>query len=411
MTSVSLTDMRQRLLSDDGGVLTHTRARLARLARARGVAPDAVDDVTQETLAEAWRLLDRLTAPEGFAYWVDEICRNICRRYAQRAARESAHLARLPYGEEGQDEERVSWVETVAAEEDPALDLIESAPREEMCALLDRALGLLPDETRRLVELIYLREVPHAEVAARLGVTAGTLDTRVSRARRRLYDALNGPLRAEAAALGLALDEARGEGWVETRLWCARCGTNHLQGAFMSGEAADGGPNLHLRCPACARRHGQDTLHTMGLVALGSASSFRPAWKRAMQGLTEQMVWALQVGERACWTCGGVAKVEMRERADQGDGVYPYFVQIRCAQCGSQEDLTGDYPSVDQLAAWSNPVARRFLLEHERWTSAFAPTVERDGALVVPITLQDAASAARLTVLADRQTLRTVALA
>jgi hypothetical protein len=82
-----------------------------------------------------------------------------------------------------------------------------------------------------------------------------------------------------------------------------------------------------------------------------------------------------------------------------------------CARCGRREDTTGDIPAVDQLTAWSHPVARRFLLERERWTSAFDVPVERNGALVIPITLRDSNSAARLTILAERQTLRVVALA
>lgn len=411
MSSLGGADIRQRLLNDHDQILTRMRARLARVARARGVAADAVDDVVQESLAEAWRSLDRLTAPDGFTYWVDEICRNVCRRFTQRRTRDVARLTRLPHTMEGQDEELATWAETLSAGEDPALDTIEAASREDMATLLDRALGLLSDEARRLIELVYLCEIPHLEAAARLGVSSGTLDTRLSRARRRLYDALNGPLRSEAAELGLTLDEARGEGWVETRLWCSRCGACRLQGAFMRGENPTGGPNLHLRCPACARRYGQDTLHTMGLASLGSASSFRPAWKRAMQGLTNHVTRAIQTGELACWCCGGVATVEVCERATAGAGDYPYYVRMCCARCGRREDTTGDFPAVDQLTAWSHPVARQFLLEHERWTSAFDDPVERYGALVIPIILRDSSSAARLTILAERQTLRVVALA
>ena len=293
--------------------------------------------------------------------------------------------------------------------EDPALGLEEVTSRQEQVALVDRALGLLPAETRELVELVYLRDLPHAEVATRLGLTPGALETRLSRARRRLYDELNGPLRAEAAEVGLALDEARGAGWVETRMWCSRCGQRRLQGMFMPDEHPEGGPNLHLRCPDCARRYGRDTIHTMGLVSLVGLSSFRPAWKRAMQELTTHLLGTIEEGSRVCWSCGGVSSVVVRERP--GDSAYPYYVQVRCARCGDRSDVTGDFPSVDQLAYWSHPVTRQFILERPRCRSLFGAAVERQGALVIPITVQDTASAERLTLLTERRTLRPVGLA
>ena len=75
--------LRSALLADQDGILTSNRKRLARIAHARGIVPDAVDDVVQETLAEAWRTLDRLHSPIGFSFGLDEICRNICRRVAR----------------------------------------------------------------------------------------------------------------------------------------------------------------------------------------------------------------------------------------------------------------------------------------------------------------------------------------
>jgi RNA polymerase sigma factor (sigma-70 family) len=408
--AIELEDLRRRLAANHEAILTVTSARLACLARARGLPPDAVEDAVQETLIIAWRALERLRAPEGFSFWVDEICRNICRRFAQRRARDNARLTLLDeLASDGEDGIESQCGATELAAGDPAIELVESAARDERAALVDQALGLLPAETRELVELVYLHETPHAEVAARLGVTTGALDTRLSRARQRLYDEFNGPLRAEAAAAGLALDEARGEGWVETRLWCSRCGKNRLQGMFMQGEHADGGPNLHLRCPECARRFAQDTIHTMGLVSLAGLSSFRPAWKRAMEGLTAYLMQALQEGSRVCWCCGGVSSVAVQERP--GDSAYPVYIQMRCARCGDQSDATGDFPSVDQLAYWSHPVTRRFVLERPRWTTTFGAPVERQGALVIPLTIQDVTSADHVTLLADRRTLRPVEIA
>src|SRR5579864_132750 len=88
LTQERSTGERQRLqaalLTDKEGLLQAVRPRLLRLAQLRGVAPDSIDDVVQETLLEAWKHLDRLQSLEGFHAWVDEICRNVCRRYARK---------------------------------------------------------------------------------------------------------------------------------------------------------------------------------------------------------------------------------------------------------------------------------------------------------------------------------------
>jgi RNA polymerase sigma-70 factor (ECF subfamily) len=405
--------LRLRLANDQGGELSLTRARLTRLARAFGLPSELIEDAVQESLIEAWTHLERLTAPEGFVYWIDEVCRNVCRRLLRRHARELSHRQALSAERVDTDDERdqdyIAQAPDLASNADPALALLESASRADEEALLERALGLLPVETRRLVELVSLEELPHAEVAAQLGVSVGALDTRLSRARRRLYDVMNGPLRSEALALGLALDETRGEGWSETHLWCSRCGVSRLQGVFMWPEGrTERGPNLHLRCPSCARQFGHDTIHTMGLVALDGAKAFRPAWKRAMQGLTERVMAALQVGIHTCPYCDAPAVIAVNSQS--ADSAYPFAVKVRCARCGKIADTTGDFPAIDQLAAWSHPVTRRFLLDRPRWTSGFSAPVEHDGIQVIPITIKDSTSSEQMTLLADRSTLRPIAV-
>jgi RNA polymerase sigma-70 factor (ECF subfamily) len=164
------------LLADHDGLLTATRLRLARLARARGVEAHLVDDVVQETLLEAWSHLDRLTTPAGFPAWIDEICRNICRRAARRRAIDLLRTRSLsqPSGATG-DRKDAEAPELLAAD---TPDPLEALNRQDLALLLDRALGLLPFAARQIVELCYLLELPHAEVAVRLGLTAGALDVR-----------------------------------------------------------------------------------------------------------------------------------------------------------------------------------------------------------------------------------------
>src|SRR5215469_3697465 len=77
---------------DQEQLFAGVRQRLLRLARLRGVAPDMLEDVVQETLLVAWRRLDRLQSPAHFHRWVDEICRNICQRFLRASYREASRF-------------------------------------------------------------------------------------------------------------------------------------------------------------------------------------------------------------------------------------------------------------------------------------------------------------------------------
>jgi hypothetical protein len=81
----------------------------------------------------------------------------------------------------------------------------------------------------RVVDLCYLRDLPRREAALYLGVTVGALEERLRRARRQLKLVLNGPLRADAEAFGLAVDPERAFSWRETREWCMFWGRHRLR--------------------------------------------------------------------------------------------------------------------------------------------------------------------------------------
>ncbi len=413
-TSNELQQLKQALLSDKDGQLSAICLRLARIARARGIAPDVIDDIVQETLLEAWNHLHRLYAPEGFQTWIDEICRNVCRRYARRHAFDLLRSAPLyrpdaPFEHEYGREEIDPLTEIPAAND---FDPLEELSRQDMTRLLDRALGLLPHETRQLVEMCHLLEVPRVEVAARLGISTGTLETRLHRARRQLRQLLSGPLHSDAEAFGLPLDEGVAEGWRETRLWCPLCACRRLEGCFIQHESSEG-PNLHLRCPDCSQRFKQDTMHSMGLVSLAGLSSFRPAWKRAMQGLTDITLNALSQGQYSCLYCGKSASIRVTGRdtdTSSSPNPYPFWIRWRCDHCGESIDSNGDIPSVDQLVYWSHPHTRQFMQQHPRWRSEPGTLIDYNGQQAIRFQIADVESADHVTVLAHRQTLQVLTL-
>jgi RNA polymerase sigma factor (sigma-70 family) len=405
--------LRQALMTDQDGILTATRRRLARLARARGMPTPAIDDVVQETLLEAWSHLDRLREVEGFRPWIDEICRNICRRairsQQRKQLRESSQLLSPTLLETGEEMQEYGQYASPA----DAFDPVEELSRQDLARLLDRALGSLPPATRRLVELSYLVELPRDEIAARLQLSAGALDTRLHRARRHLRRILAGPLREEVEGYGLSVDAQPDQLWQPTRLWCPQCARRRLEGCFIAIPAQDG-PNIHLRCPECFQHFGRDTVHSMSLVSLSGLHSFRPAWKRAMQGLSNHLMLALGADRSPCLNCGYPIEFRVLGADDSilSPGAPPPLrIYAKCDRCGETvETGDGGFPALDQLVYWSHPLTRQFLQDHQRSASSPGQSTLYASSPAISFYLADLEGGDQLTVVAEPHTLRILAV-
>ncbi len=384
--------------------MTTARPRLLRVARAHGLPLDAANEVVQETLLEAWRHLDALSAPEGFQAWLSAICRNVCRRYG-RAHRLLAQRE-LPLGEPAAiaDGEGPEWDSAPEIPDPLAIDPAEEVERHDWETLLDRALGYLSAPAREAVELCYLAELPQREAAQQLGLTTAALEARLHRARRQLRQVLSGELRAQAEGFGLTLnadDEARAAGWSETRLWCLSCGQHRLRGAFE--PMAAGQVNLHLRCPGCAHE-----VNSYGHVPLQGMRAFRPAYKRVMHYARSYFLPGLTNGWLACEACGTPQPLRLvgadealgalRDHHQQRPGL---LVVTQCQACrGHHADI-----AVAALL-WTQPAVQRFLDAHPRAITEPETLVAYLGQPAIRIRLTAISSAARLTLLAHPQTLQ-----
>ena len=120
------------------------------------IAPAAADDATQEALLAVFRGLPSLKAPEAIMTWV----RSVTVRTAMR-------LVRQP------DQE-------VAAGPMPADP---RAPPVEGLADIDDALARLPLSQRAVLVLRARKGLSEQEIAATLGIPAGTVKSRLHRAR------------------------------------------------------------------------------------------------------------------------------------------------------------------------------------------------------------------------------------
>jgi RNA polymerase sigma-70 factor (ECF subfamily) len=131
-----------------------------------GAADDA-EDAAQEAFMKAFAALPRFRAGAPFRPWLLAIVANEARNRRRSANRREALALRVP--DQG-------------AESSPEASVLATEGRQ---ALFD-AVNRLPDADREVVSCRYLLELSEAETAAVLGVPAGTVKSRLSRALQRL---------------------------------------------------------------------------------------------------------------------------------------------------------------------------------------------------------------------------------
>ena len=140
-------------------------------------------DAVQEALISIWRELPTLREPERFDAWAGRILVNACRRALKRRVRSQVREIRLqPEAADGPGIGLRSGAGLpVAASQAESLAATDA---------LDRAFERLDADQRTLLVLHHLEDRPLAEIAATLGIPAGTAKSRLFAARRALQKAL-----------------------------------------------------------------------------------------------------------------------------------------------------------------------------------------------------------------------------
>jgi RNA polymerase sigma-70 factor (ECF subfamily) len=401
MTTIDAQSSPAHLAGDLNSRLAVARPRLARLARLSGATADEAEDITQETLLTAWRTLDHLRDADRFDAWLDGICRNICRRVARSSATERERmLGTLPTGASEEDETPPSAFDDIPTSDGDPLDEL---TRQELVTLLDSALGHLNDAAREAVQLRYLADLPTDEAAARLGLTINTLEARLSRARKQLREALNGPLRERAVEFGLALAPADEAGWRDSRLWCHFCGRSRMQGILE--DAPDGGGRLTLRCPLCWHEQGAVETDIPSMDILAGVKTFKPAMRRMMRLGAETLAPALQ-RTMPCVRCGKPlhARIVRGEELPMFARLSPmytehFYIAAACHDCDTY--VTG----AAAIAGRGHDAIMRFILERNRWIAEPERLMDYQGSPAIRFSLYDPTADERLVYFADPQTL------
>jgi len=144
--------------------------RLRRYARAMLGDRAAADDLVQDTLERAWVRLHQWRTGSDMRAWLFGIMHNLRIDQLRRPG--------LPTQSIDADDFQVP----TRATQNDELELRE----------IESALSQLPDEQREVLLLVALEEMSYADIAATLGIPAGTVMSRLSRGRERLRLIMNG---------------------------------------------------------------------------------------------------------------------------------------------------------------------------------------------------------------------------
>lgn len=147
------------------------RPALERFAWRRTGRGDLVDDLVQETMLRAWTHQDKFQEGTNLSAWLYTILRNTHISYIRKAQREQVGL------DEG-------WEQSMAT----------PASQEHHLSLVDvsAAMDTMPADQRDVLMSAGIEGRPHEDIARESGCALGTVRSRLSRARSRLHEILDG---------------------------------------------------------------------------------------------------------------------------------------------------------------------------------------------------------------------------
>ncbi|HEX5443494.1 MAG TPA: RNA polymerase sigma factor [Pirellulales bacterium] len=156
-------------------------ARILAFCHAKVRSASAAEDLAQEALLRGYRALSTLTEPESFGCWLHGIALRVCLDWIKRKEHQQVGFA-------------AAGIDGNALTEPGELPLDRLARQEQLQSLM-REVEALPDECREVIMLYYYQDVTYREMGEMLGVSAATVNARLTKARNLLRQRLSGAAR------------------------------------------------------------------------------------------------------------------------------------------------------------------------------------------------------------------------
>ena len=153
------------------------RTKMFNLAYSMTRNREEADDMTQDVFVKAWRHISGFQGRSAFGTWLYRIAVNTVRDFMRRESR----FPKIEY----QDYHAQSRHEEDALHKNEA-----KAEQERLKDILRRAMRTLPEKYRVILSMRDIQGMPYGEIARILGLSPGTVDSRLFRARKRLRQAV-----------------------------------------------------------------------------------------------------------------------------------------------------------------------------------------------------------------------------
>ncbi|HIE26662.1 TPA: sigma-70 family RNA polymerase sigma factor [Candidatus Poribacteria bacterium] len=140
-------------------------------------------DLTQEVFFAAWRHLSSLRANEAFSSWLYQIAKNQCRNFQKKRRLKTESL-------EKSEVLATSATQNVWEIPDESKNPEKLTLSAELQTVVEQAISELKEKHRTVIILHYIEGLGVGEIAEILGISQGTVKSRLARAREKLSEKL-----------------------------------------------------------------------------------------------------------------------------------------------------------------------------------------------------------------------------
>ncbi len=141
------------------------------------------EDIVQESFVKAYLSLKNFRGDSSFYTWIYRVAYNMAIDFQRRNSRRGEVLSSPKLNEDGQESRAL---EAVATDGNPE----ESAERKQLAESLGKAMSQLSEEHRTVVMLREVDGMSYSEIADVLGLSQGTVMSRIHYAKKYLQKAL-----------------------------------------------------------------------------------------------------------------------------------------------------------------------------------------------------------------------------